>query len=139
MPFSASPKHPPSISRSGLRPEELHLLTGIPTSLLEGFAAGLYRPCTEERIILTDIGRILDHQLPTFCSLYMDKVRFRILRRIKTKAAVDDLLSNRDYGDYHAALLSLMEFHKDEVEQVISKMALANGYDPAKRKANPAD
>jgi len=139
MPFSVSSTVPPAISRSGIELDELHLLTAIPTSLLEGYAAGRYRPCEAERLIMTEIGRIVDRMSPMSLALYMDKIRFRVLRKIITKAAVDDLLSNRDYGDYHAALLSLMEFHKDEVEQVISKMALANGYDPAKRKANPAD
>lgn len=88
---------------------------------------------------MTDIGRIVDRMTPAFLSLYMDKVRFRILRRIITKAAVDDLLSHRDYGDYHTALLNLCELYKEEVELVIAKVAKGNGYDPAKREANPAD
>jgi len=139
MPFSAVSTFPPPINRSGLSPEELHILTAIPRDLLEGYAAGHYKPAETERLVLTELGRVIYKMTPLVLALYMDKIRFRVLRRIITKSAVDKLLALRNYEDYHTALLNLMELHEDEVEQVIAKSAKANGYDPTQREANPAD
>lgn len=130
---------PPAIVRSDLSLDDLHLLTGIPLSLLAGYSSGRFKPAGTEREVLTSIGRVVDRMTPLGLAVYLDKFRFRLLRRIIPASDVISLLGLRDPGDYHKALVNLCELHRDELEKAIVRAAKRNGYDPAKREANPSD
>lgn len=134
MAATATSTLPPNLRRLNLSVPDLHLATGLPIDVLELYAAGRFRPTGADLKALQHFANLLYDMTPMMMALYLDKVRFRLLRNIIPRADVDRLLALQGYAEYRRALHDLSEMYADELEAAITAAARKAGYDPAGRE-----
>ena len=136
MPLSATSTFPRTLKVKDLTLADVHLCTGVPMPLLEGYEQGRFKPAAQEREVLTGFGHVLDsYPTPVSLALYLDKRRFQLLRTIMPHADIDHLLTFKNYEDYRSALHELCVTYHDKFEIALAAyIKKVNHYDPAGRE-----
>lgn len=122
---------PPNLKRLNLSLEDIHLLTALPLTVLELYQQGRYKPTGLDRVALQHAASLFyDRMKPPAASVFIDKIRFKLLSPILPQEEIDGLLALANYEDYRRRLLELCDLYSDELESAIARNARENGYDP---------
>ena len=131
MPISTHPPNlPPGLLRTKISLEDIHMCTAVPLELLRGFAAGRFKPSGPDLEALQYLGRLIGNYSPALVTLYIDKIRWRILHGVVPAADLRKILDLPGYGEYSERLALLCNSGNPAVEARILAIAKERGYTP---------